>query len=48
VLIKFIYGDGSGLVWASGLGLIYRGSCVTMAASVNNLPRQLSNDARLG
>jgi hypothetical protein len=34
-------GDGSGLVWASGLGLIYRGGCVKMPVSVNDLPRRL-------
>jgi hypothetical protein len=30
-------GDESGLVWASGLGLIYRGGCIRMPASVNDL-----------
>jgi hypothetical protein len=41
-------GDGSGLVWASGLGLIYRGSYFTMSASVNDLPRRLFYNVRLG
>jgi hypothetical protein len=41
-------GDGSRLVWASGLGLIYQGSCVTMPALVNYLLRQLCYNGRLG
>jgi len=28
-------GDDSGLVWASELGLIYRGGCIIMPSSVN-------------
>jgi hypothetical protein len=38
---RLYIGDDSGLVLVSGLGLIYRGGCVIMPASVNDLPRRL-------